>query len=159
MSFLPDDIERRLRQEIERMGLVLLDLKRRGQQNTTVIEVIVDADRGVTLDELAELTRWVSALLDEVEAAIPGRYRLEVSSAGLDRPLEHDWQFRKNVGRLVKITFDDDEGRRKTEVYRLLESTGENLTVGPKAKNAKPGVGILTIPVDRVTRAVIEPEF
>jgi ribosome maturation factor RimP len=159
MSFLPEDIDRQLREEIERRGLVLLELGRRGQLNTTVIEVIVDSEKGVSLDEITDLSRWISSLFDEAAEAIPGRYRLEVSSAGLDRPLEYEWQFRKNVGRLVKLTFDDDGGTRKTDVFRLLELGDSTLTVGPKAKNAKPGQGILVIPVERVKRALVEPEF
>ena len=161
MRFLSEDIDRQLREEIERRSLVLLELRRRGEHNTSVVEVIVDSEKGVTLDEITELSRWISSLFDEAAEAIPGRYRLEVSSAGLDRPLEHEWQFRKNLGRLIKLTFDDEAGTRKTEVFRLLEiASGDGtLTVGPKAKKTKPGEGLLTIPVERVKRAVIEPEF
>ena len=86
MGFLPENIEGRLRDEVTRRGLVLLEIKRRGERGSTVIEVIVDSEEGVKLDDLTELSRWTSALFDEAEDAIPGRYKLEVSSAGLDRP-------------------------------------------------------------------------
>lgn len=160
MSFLPEDIEGRLRDEIARRGMVLLDLKRRGERGSTVIEVIVDSEEGVKLDELTELSRWTSALLDESEETIPGRYKLEVSSAGLDRPLEHLWQYRKNIGRLLKVTFDDESGTRKTELFRLVDLHDDVLTVAPKKNRPKKeSEEVLTIPLARVTRAVVEPQF
>src|SRR5207237_798074 len=105
---------------------------------TTVLEVIVDSEGGVSIDEISEYSRWISAYLDEHEDLIPGRYRLEVGSAGLDRALEYDWQFRKNEGRLIKVTFDEADGVRKTEKYRLLASDDESLTVGTAEKKGKP---------------------
>jgi ribosome maturation factor RimP len=159
MTFLPEHIEARLREEIARRGMVLLDLKRRGERGTTVVEVIVDSEDGVKLEDLTELSRWTSALFDEDEEAIPGRYKLEVSSAGLDRPLEHLWQYRKNLGRLVKLTFDDDSGTRKTELFRLIDVHDDVLTVTPKKKPSKGEEVHVTIPLSRVTRATVEPQF
>src|SRR5438105_3921834 len=119
MGVLPADIERQVRDEVAQRGLVLLDLKQRGERGSTVIEVIVDAEeRSVALDELGQLSRSISAILDAVEEQLPSRYRLEVSTAGLARPLEHPWQFRKNVGRLMKLTFRDEAGTVQTEVFR-----------------------------------------
>lgn len=157
MSSLPNDIETRLRDEIARRGMVLLELKRRGERGTTVVEVIVDSESGVGLDELAELSRWTSALFDEFEDALPGRYRLEVSSAGLDRPLEYGWQYRKNIGRLVKLTLDEEAGRT-TELYELAGLDGETLKLVP-ARKGKGAREPFDLPLDRVVRAVVEPRI
>jgi ribosome maturation factor RimP len=161
MGVLPDDIEERLRQEVERRGLVLLELHRRGQRNSSVLEVIVDSEHGVALDELTELSRWVGALLDANEDAIPGRYRLEVSSGGLDRPLEYEWQYRKNIGRLVKVTFDDETGARQTKIFRLIDTAPDGITVEPIQSRGKARTvpEPLTIPLERITRTIIEPEI
>jgi ribosome maturation factor RimP len=139
--------------------MLLLDLKRRGERGTTVVEVVVDSEDGVKLDDLTELSRWTSELFDEAEDEIPGRYRLEVSSAGLDRPLEHLWQYRKNLGRLIKLTFDDDSGTRKTELFRLIDLHDGVLTVTPKKKLAKGEEEQIAIPLSQVIRAVVEPQF
>ena len=162
MSFLPEHIEARLRDEVARRGLVLLDLKRRGERGTTVIEIVIDSEAGVKLDDLTELSRWTSALFDEAEEEIPGRYKLEVTSAGLDRPLEHLWQYRKNVGRLLKLTFEDESGMRKTELFRLSAVDDDSLSVTPKSqKNGRSKVAEepIVIPLSRVVRAIIEPQF
>lgn len=159
MSFLPESIDTRLRDEIARRGLVLLELKRRGERGTAVVEVIVDAEQGVTLDELAELSRFASALFDEAEDSIPGRYRLEVSSAGLDRPLEHPWQFRKNIGRLLKLTYDGDDDVRRTDLFEVEGLVEDVLIVVPKAVKGRKSSDSVGIPLERITRAVVEPKF
>lgn len=159
MSFLPEHIESRLREEIERRGLHLLDLKRRGERGTTVIEIVVDGEEGVTLDMLSQLSRFAALLLDEEEDAIPGRYKLEVSSAGLDRPLEHLWQYRKNIGRLVKLVFDDESGKRLVEIFRLTDIADGSLIVEPKIKRPKSTPEPIAIPLERIARATIEPQF
>ena len=67
----------------------------------------VDGD-DTSLDAVAVLSRAMSAALDEAEAAggdlVAGEYELEVSSPGVDRPLTLPRHWRRNVGRLVKVT-------------------------------------------------------
>ncbi len=160
---LPIRIEERLREEIERRGLILLDAGRRGQGGTSVIEVIVDSESGATLDELADLARWTSTLLDEVEGDLPGRYRLEVTTPGLDRPLEFLWQYRKNVGRLLKLLVDEDDGRQSTGFFRLLGVSDDAITVEPappggrRPSHAKGSER--TIPMSAIVRATVEPQL
>jgi ribosome maturation factor RimP len=72
-----------------------------------LVRVIVDADGGVSLDAIADISRAVSAALDVAEAAsgelVAGEYQLEVSSPGVDRPLTQPRHWRRNRGRLVKV--------------------------------------------------------
>ncbi|SCF20987.1 ribosome maturation factor RimP [Micromonospora matsumotoense] len=73
-----------------------------------VVRVIVDADGGINLDAVADVSRLVSAALDTAEEAggdiVAGEYQLEVSSPGVDRPLTLPRHWRRNAGRLVKVT-------------------------------------------------------
>ncbi len=68
-----------------------------------VLRVIVDADGGVSLDEIAEVSREVSARLDAKDAMGDAPYTLEVSSPGVDRPLTQPRHWRRAVGRLVVV--------------------------------------------------------
>jgi ribosome maturation factor RimP len=74
-----------------------------------VVRVVVDKDGGVTLDDVAEVSRVVSDLLDtpEGEQLLAGAYTLEVTSPGVDRPLTEARHWRRNVGRLVKAALAD----------------------------------------------------
>lgn len=56
------------------------------QGRRSILRIFIDTEQGVTVDQCAEVSRQVSALLD-VEDPIAGEYTLEVSSPGWDRPL------------------------------------------------------------------------
>lgn len=83
-----------------------LSVSRAGRRH--VVRVIVDADGGINLDAVADVSRAVSAALDAAEESggdlVAGEYQLEVSSPGVDRPLTQPRHWRRNVGRLVKVT-------------------------------------------------------
>lgn len=76
-----------------------------------VVRVVVDKDGGSTLDDIAEVSRAVSDLLDAAEEEEPellgGAYVLEVSSPGVDRRLTLPRHWRRNVGRLVAVNVAD----------------------------------------------------
>ncbi|PZG01680.1 ribosome maturation factor RimP [Micromonospora deserti] len=102
----------RLREVIEPVvtdaGYDLEDLavSRAGRRH--VVRVIVDAEGGINLDAVADVSRAVSAALDTAEESggdiVAGEYQLEVSSPGVDRPLTLPRHWRRNVGRLVRVT-------------------------------------------------------
>ncbi|MER7889648.1 ribosome maturation factor RimP [Micromonospora sp. NPDC094482] len=83
-----------------------LNVSRAGRRH--VVRVIVDADGGINLDAVANVSRAVSTALDAAEESsgdiVAGEYQLEVSSPGVDRPLTLPRHWRRNVGRLVKVT-------------------------------------------------------
>ena len=72
-----------------------------------LLRIAVDSDKGVNLDQIADLSRDISAGLDAAEAEgdelIAGEYELEVGSRGVDRPLTEPRHWRRNVGRLVQV--------------------------------------------------------
>ncbi len=72
-----------------------------------VVRVTVDGESGVGHDELTDVSRDISAALDEAEQRggelTPGAYVLEISSPGVDRPLTLPRHWQRNVGRLVAV--------------------------------------------------------
>ncbi|MCO7222593.1 ribosome maturation factor RimP [Klenkia sp. PcliD-1-E] len=83
-------------------GYDLEDLDVRAAGNRFVVRVVVDRDSGVSLDDVAEVSRALSDVLDAEDDDL-GRspYVLEVTSPGVDRPLTLPRHWRRNVGRLV----------------------------------------------------------
>jgi ribosome maturation factor RimP len=83
-----------------------LTISRAGRRH--VLRIIVDGDGGVSLDVIADLSREISAALDEAEESggqfTEREYVLEVSSPGVDRPLTQPRHWRRNVGRLISVT-------------------------------------------------------
>jgi ribosome maturation factor RimP len=86
----------------------------------SVVRVVVDRDGGIDLDEVAEVSRAISAAFDADEAAGESPYTLEVTSPGVDRPLSEPRHWRRNVGRLVET--DALRGR-------IVAATDEQVTL------------------------------
>lgn len=72
------------------------------EHNGGTVRLLVDAEGGIDLDAIARLSRSVSRALDS-DDVIPGRYTLEVSSPGLERPLRTPEHFRRAAGTDVKV--------------------------------------------------------
>lgn len=89
--------------------LEALSLKRVGRRHQ--VRVIIDSDDALNLDTVADISRDISTALDEAEESggdlLAGEYDLEVSSPGIDRPLTLPRHWRRNIGRLVKVTVAD----------------------------------------------------
>ena len=82
-----------------------LQVSRAGRRH--VVRVLVDTDGGINLDDVAVISREISAALDEAEErggeVLAGEYQLEVGSPGVDRPLTLPRHWRRNRGRLVAV--------------------------------------------------------
>jgi ribosome maturation factor RimP len=78
-----------------------LDVKAAGRRQT--VRVVVDSDAGVDLDDVAELSRAVSAELDRNEHLVGDSYTLEVTSPGVDRPLTGPRHWRRAHLRQVAV--------------------------------------------------------
>ncbi len=92
-----------LRDPLAEAGLDLEDVEMSTAGRRRVVRVLVDKDGGVTLDEIADATRLVSAALDSGDVLGETPYTLEITSPGLDRPLTQPRHWRRNVDRLVKV--------------------------------------------------------
>ena len=81
--------------------------------NHSVLRLFIDHENGIDVDDCAEVSRQVGAILD-VEDPISSEYSLEVSSPGLDRPLFEKSQFEAVVGETVEAKISMPlNGRRK----------------------------------------------
>ena len=100
MYMIQEDIKALLPQ-----GVFLLDVKEDFHQG--VLKCVIDAEKPVDLDLTTTISRAIndSGILDEL---YPNGMALHVSSAGVDTPLKHDYQYRKNIGRVISITIDID---------------------------------------------------
>jgi ribosome maturation factor RimP len=82
-----------------------------------LLRIVVDSDHGVSLDDAADVSREVSAVLDSADVLGDIPYTLEVSSPGVDRPLTEPRHWRRAAGRLVKVKVKGEgtlEGRVQT---------------------------------------------
>jgi len=91
-----------------------------------LLRVIVDSDHGVSLDDAADVSREVSAMLDAANTLGEVPYTLEVSSPGVDRPLTEPRHWRRARGRLVRVKA---AGEGSVE-GRVLAADADGVTLG-----------------------------
>lgn len=92
-----------VRDAVQRAGFELEDLDMARAARRRLVRVTVDSDDGVGLDDIATVSRAVSAALDEHDHLLAGSYTLEVTSPGADRPLTRPRHWRRNRLRLVRV--------------------------------------------------------
>jgi ribosome maturation factor RimP len=95
----------------------------------------VDADGGINIDACAALSR---ALADELDSkdVLPGKYRLEVSSPGIDRPLHSQRDFQRNLGREATIRWQQAESLTEIAgtIYAVTDAEVEIISQGEHQK-------------------------
>jgi ribosome maturation factor RimP len=91
-----------------------------------LMRVVVDSDHGVSLDDAADVSRDISALLDALGALGEVPYTLEVSSPGVERPLTEPRHWRRARGRLVRVKVT---GEGSVE-GRVLTADADGVTLG-----------------------------
>lgn len=163
------------------LGLVLDDLTVVPAGRRRVVRVLVDRDLAglapddtsspvepLTLDEVADATRVVGAVLDGAYDG-PGAagdgvdlmgsqpYTLEVSSPGLDRPLHGHRAFRRNVGRLVALTLAD--GRSLTGRVLAVGAGDDATAVVEVPATRKTPAATHEVALADVTTAKVQVEF
>ncbi|WP_440874034.1 ribosome maturation factor RimP [Thalassotalea sp. PLHSN55] len=102
-----------LRPAVEEVGKELLGVEFISAGNQSVLRLFIDHENGIDVDDCAEVSRQVGAILD-VEDPISSEYNLEVSSPGLDRPLFDLPQFQAVIGETINVKLSIPlNGRRK----------------------------------------------
>ena len=146
---------------LKSMGMELVEAQYRREKGGFVLRLFIDRlpetegpqegplGSGITLDDCVEVSRQFGRLLD-VEDIIPGKYNLEVSSPGLNRPLTRPEHFTRFAGRNVTVRAMFEDGRRKIKGRLLGLSDGQ---VELEIKD-----GTLTVPWDRIERVQLVPE-
>jgi ribosome maturation factor RimP len=108
---------------VEQEDLFLVDVEVKGG-NETILWVYVDSlNSNVSVEACTKISRELSFVLDAHDV-ISSKYRLNVSSPGLSRPLTDFRQYKKNKGRLARVKFKDPEGYLKLE--GILQEVSED---------------------------------
>ena len=150
----PSELELKLQGIVEPIvrseGLFLLELELVGAGAGRILRLYVDSPGGVSLEDCARVSRQAGDVLD-VEDLIDRRYRLEVSSPGLDRKLKYAREFELFAGRQARLLVRGPEnnyylrgrlkGRQHDEI--LIQAEGR----------------ITAVALDDIIRARLEPEL
>ena len=102
MATLEQKLQDLLQGSVEDLGCELWGIECQHVGRYLTVRLFIDKEGGVTVDDCADVSRQVSAVLD-VEDPIADKYNLEVSSPGLDRPLFTLAQYTRYVGQEIVV--------------------------------------------------------
>ncbi len=147
-----DQVVALLTPPVRATGLELEDVELRTVGRRLVVRVLVDSERGVSLDEVASAAHIVSELLDGSDVFGVEPYTLEVSSPGVDRPLTLPRHWRRNIGRLVALTLTD--GQQVAGRITSLSDTEVELELDTKGRKSR-----RTVAYAGIAKALVQVEF
>jgi ribosome maturation factor RimP len=139
------DVEALVRPVVESAGLELWETSFRKEGGRMVLRVVVDREGGVDLDTISEASERLSRRLD-LEGFGRGRYELEVSSPGLERPLRHPRHFERSVGTRVKVKTAEPIDGAKVYEGALVSADAEAIVLATDG-------GELRVPYENVASA------
>jgi ribosome maturation factor RimP len=119
-----------------------------------LLRVVVDSDRGVSLDDAAAVSRELSSALDRLNVMGDFPYTLEVSSPGVDRPLTEPRHWRRATGRLVTVTVTrgDHGDHGETLTGRIMQADDEGVILDTEGVHSR-------FPYDVLGAGAIQVEF
>jgi len=137
------------------MGFDLIEIEHFPNPKHGVLRLYIDtpsgSEKGVVIEDCSAVSRQISALID-VEDPVNGKFNLEVSSPGLDRPLRRLQDFERFMGSVVKIkTAMPLEGQRNFK-GRMLEVSEDRLVIETDEEE-------ISLPMSAIDKARIVPEF
>lgn len=147
-----DELTKLLSPVIASLGLECLGVEYSPYSGASLVRIFIDAPgRPVDIEDCERVSREVGAMLD-VEDPIKGRYTLEVSSPGLDRPLFTPEQFARFAGQSAKLSLNVPlDGRRRFQ-GPIRSVDGDRITIEQDGKD-------VVIEHGNVLKANLVPEF
>ena len=127
---MSDALEDLVRDELDRVGFDLVELRQGGSRARPTLQVRLDRRDGgtVSVEDCARASRALEARLD-AEGSAGDRYVLEVSSPGLDRPLKRPDDWRRFAGRRASVLSPALGGRQEVQVVGVEGEPGAEVVV------------------------------
>ena len=148
MSSLADKVKSLIQPTVTALGFELWGVIYQSQGARTVLQVLIDGPDGINVDDCAKVSRQVNSLLD-VEMPKLGRYVLEVSSPGLDRPLFELNQYQRSIGKKVKLKLIEPMNGARNMLAELVGVTDDGII------NVNLDGQIVSIPLTKIHTARI----
>jgi len=155
-----EQIEAFLEPLLEDGRYFVVDIQFKPVRGSQKVLILLDSDEGITIQECADISRQLGNDLEAGEV-VETAYTLEVSSPGLDQSLRLPRQFRKNVGRDLKVTLNSGEILAGTLVEAEDESIVLQLPTPKKKKKANDPEPNLKpeIALDNIAKAIVQVSF
>ncbi len=132
-------------------GVELVNVELLGSGSRKILRVTIDKDGGIGLLDCQTVSRDLEALLD-VEDPIPGRYTLEVTSPGIDRPLKTLDDFVRFSGKKARVVTKEGIDEQTFFVGLIEKVEGTDIILKLPKRD-------ITIPFEQIKSARLEIEI
>jgi ribosome maturation factor RimP len=151
LSQLEKKLTEMLSPAVEAVGYELLGVEfiRAGKHST--LRLYIDSENGVEVDDCAEVSHQVSAVLD-VEDPISTEYNLEVSSPGMDRPLFKAEHYKAVLGEVISVKLQMPQNGRRNFKGQLISTEDQSFTLNVDNETFE-------LAYDNVIKANLVPQF
>lgn len=122
---------------------------------TNNIKVFLDADDGFSVAKSSSVNKKLRRQIDEAGLFPEGDYSLEVSSPGVDEPLQFQRQYIKNIGRKIEVVPQEGE----PVLGKLIEVDEEKITLEVLVSPKKKETHNIEIPFSTIKQSVIQISF
>jgi len=143
-------------QYIDNEEIFLVDVSVKGKPGNMKIQVFIDGDDLLGIDECSKISRKLSDELEE-KALIEGRYVIEVSSPGVDRPLKLLRQYPKHIGREMEVF--TKEGKKFQGVLLSVEDDKIELSIKSSKRKKELNSDSFILAFDEIERATVVLRF
>lgn len=123
-----DKLNKLIEPAVASLGFELVGCEQIASGQQPKLRVYIDKQAGVTVDDCAEVSRQIDAML-AVEAPQWSETELEVSSPGIDRPLFSLAQFEQFIGQIAKVKLKVPDGERKRFKGTIEKVEGQQVTL------------------------------
>lgn len=114
---------------IEKMGYDVLEVEYAKKVDGMNLTFFIDKPEGITLDDCEKVNNAITDLLDEINVSDDAPYILNVSSAGLDRPIKNQKDFNRNKGKQVEIKLYVPYNKQKLYTGALIGFDEKGYTI------------------------------
>lgn len=128
LAKLEDKLQEMLEEPVSMLGYELMGMEFVRAGKNSVLRVYIEHENGITVDDCAEVSHQVSAVLD-VEDPISTEYFLEVSSPGAEKPLFNKKHYESVVGEVIKLRLNIPLDGRRNYKGVLDEVNGDMITM------------------------------
>jgi len=123
-----DIVEELVQQFMDENRLELVDIEFLKEGKDWFLRIYIDKENGISLDDCQLVSEYISGKLDELDP-IEQSYYLEVSSAGLDRPMKSTKDYERNVGKVIEVSVYQAIHDKKIIEGELLEINEEIIKI------------------------------
>lgn len=145
-----ENIASEIETKFEKIGMELVDIQYRKENQEQFLRFFIDREGGVTLEHCSEATRQLKELIDSQDIHYD---HLEVSSPGMDRLIKKNRDLQRFTGYKIKIKTVNAYAGPRTLIAFLRGFSDQELTVETENKET------LSIPRDLISIIRLQPDF